>query len=66
MGWILLALLILDWIVMFIKLFQGVKELKRFETTREGDASNAIKQFLIFLLLGIIITLAIIVYSILV
>lgn len=66
MGWILLVLLVIDWIVMFIKLFQAVRELKRFETTGEGDAAVKIKQFLALLLVSIIITFGIICCSVLV
>lgn len=63
MGWILLILLILDWIIMFFKLFKGIEELEHFEKTKEGNPIKNIKQFLFCLFLGIVITLILLAYS---
>ena len=63
MDWVLLVLFIIVWIIAFIKLFKAVKELDKFETTGKGNARVQIKQFMICLILGVVITLLILMYS---
>lgn len=69
MGWILLGILIIDWIIMFIQLYKAVKFSKMYEKTEDVEqgiiASKHIKRFLVYWAISIGITLVVVIYSIL-
>lgn len=68
MSWIFLGLFIINWIVMFIQFYKGIKYSKMYEKTEDVKqgiiASKYIKRFLVFWGISIGITLVLIIYSI--
>ena len=52
MSWIFLGLFIINWIVMFIQFYKGIKYSKMYEKTEDVKqgiiASKYIKRFLVF------------------
>lgn len=69
MGWILLLILILDWIVMFIELFKAIKYYKTYEINADDilkkKSIKYFKYFFICIAIGFILCIAVLFYSLL-
>lgn len=67
MGWILLLILILDWVVMFIKLFKAIKYYKTYEINTDDNmkkkSKNCFKHFFICIAIAFILCLSILFYA---